>query len=69
MTTLTASHVITSGLRGPSRPARPAGIRSHLAHRIAAMRAERVRRRLAEMPDYLLRDIGLTRAQLRSAKF
>ncbi len=69
MTALTASHLITSGLRWPSRPARSEGIRSYLARRVAAVRAERIRRRLAEMPDYLLRDIGLTRAQLRDAIF
>ena len=62
MTTLTASQLILSGLPRPA--SRLDGVRMLMTRMAAAARAARARRHLAEMPDYLLRDIGLTRADI-----
>ena len=62
MTTLTASQLIMTGI---SRPAsRLDGIRLLVARMSAAAKAAKARRHLKELPDYLLRDIGLTRADI-----
>jgi uncharacterized protein YjiS (DUF1127 family) len=48
------------------RAARPLAGTRHL-HRLLALAAvRRERRRLAELPDHLLKDVGLTREQARA---
>jgi len=47
------------------RPRRPAGLQRLLVWLRDAMDRARQRRRLAELDDRLLRDIGLTRADVR----
>jgi uncharacterized protein YjiS (DUF1127 family) len=62
MTTLTASQMLTAGhVRHESRQG---PLRALVARMADAVRKSADRRRLQDMPDHLLRDIGLTRGDI-----
>ena len=67
MTTLIAPRMFDSGLEGRAAPgARRSGLRAVLARMAFALRAGADRRHLADLPDHILRDVGLTRSQVAS---
>ncbi len=66
MTSLTASQFLEmASERHASSPARRSGLRALFARMVAAAQADTARRSLGQVPDHLLRDIGLARGDIQ----